>query len=42
MKFISFTKLADVNNRNVGLVTLAFVVVKESGTAVLVKLKGLH
>jgi hypothetical protein len=42
MNFISFTKLVDVKYRNVGLVTLACIVVKESGTAVLMKLKGLH
>jgi len=42
MKFTSFTRLVDVNNRNGGFVTIAVIVVKEGGTAVLMKLKGLH
>jgi len=42
MKLIFFTKLLDVTNRNVGLVTLACIVVQQGGTAVLTKLKDLH
>jgi hypothetical protein len=42
LKFIFFSRLVDVKNKDVGLVTLACIVVQDSGTVVLTKLKDLH